>query len=184
MIEQKILNKYLENGYTLFSLNGKKPTVKWGFLRFNPLLTAQDFPYGNYGVKLGPEDLVVDIDPRNFNGVNPVPLLQSAINFQFKEATFTVKTGGGGLHLYFKKDPSIAVRGALKEYPGIEFKSVGCYVVGADSVHPDTKKPYLIIYDRPVAACPQSLLDLLCKTGIAAAPGIIDYVSDRTKDTK
>ena len=183
MIEQKILNKYLENGYTLFSLKGKKPTVKWRSLRFNPLLTAQDFPYGNYGVKLGPEDLVVDIDPRNFNGVNPVPLLQSAINFQFKEATFTVKTGGGGLHLYFKKDPSIAVRGALKEYPGIEFKSVGCYVVGADSVHPDTKKPYLIIYDRPVAACPQSLLDLLCKTGIAAAPGIIDYVSDQqTKD--
>jgi predicted P-loop ATPase len=183
-ILSECIHWYAENGYTLFSLNGKRPTVKFGVAPFNPFPMPEDFPYGNLGVKLTDEDLVIDIDPRNFpQGVSPLEAFQELIDFHLKNSTYIVKTGGGGLHLYFKKPKDFPIRGALKEFPGLEFKTRGQYVVGAGSTHPDTKKPYLVVHNAAISQAPVRLLDLLRKLEVSPDPGLTHYVDDQqTKD--
>ena len=177
-ISETAVQKYLNSGFTLFPLVGKIPPkgFKWGEAVYEPFMTFK----GNYGVKLCDDDLVIDIDPRNFpKGKNPLEDFQTAIQFRLKDSTFAVKTGGGGIHLYFKKPRGFATRGLIKEYFGIEFKSKGNYVVGAGSIHPDTKKEYTILYDRPIAQVPQTLLELLKKIPLETPAGIIEYTDDQ-----
>jgi predicted P-loop ATPase len=177
---------YADNGYCLFSLNGKRPTVKWTTAAYNPFPAPENFPYGNFGIKLAEDDLVIDIDPRNFPSslsVSPLESFQKVIDFRLKDSTFIVKTGGGGLHLYFKKPKDFIIKGALKEFPGIEFKTRGQYVVGAGSIHPETKKPYIVIHDAAISQAPQAMLDLLKKLEVSPALGTTHYIDDQqTKD--
>ena len=175
---------YADHGYTIFSLNGKRPTVKWAVAAYNPLPLPENFPYGNFGIKLAEDDLVIDIDPRNFPpNENPLEPFQQAIDFRLKDSTFIVKTGGGGLHCYFKKPKDFLIRGALKDFPGIEFKTRGQYVVGAGSTHPETKKSYTIQCNKNIAQAPARLLELLQKQEVSPDLGLSHYVDDQqTKD--
>jgi hypothetical protein len=79
--------------------------------------------------------------------------------------TFTVRTGGGGLHLYFKYYPLSTTRGI--KYKGkklsIDVRSDAGQVLGPGSIHPSTQKIYEIIggfeKDKPVLSdFPQWLL--------------------------
>ena len=172
---------YIDAGFALFPLVGKIPPkgIRWSATVYNPLATTDDFPSGNFGVKLGEDDLVLDIDPRAFQqAINPVPAFERAINFRLKDSTFIVRTGGGGYHIYFKKPADWPVRGTLKEFPGIELKTKGQYVVGAGSIHPETKKPYLVTCNRPVAQAPASLLELVHKLETSPDLGISHFVDD------
>ena len=182
MSKNAAVKLYLENGFTLFDLNGKVPPkgLKWSEAQFNPLYEAR----GNFGVKLAEDDLVLDVDPRHFPvGRNSLVDLQKDIGFNLRNTTFLVRTGGGGFHIYFKKDPEFSVKGAIKELPGIEVKSRGQYVVGAGSIHPDTKKVYEILYDGVIAVAPPNLLDMLKKVDITPVSGLAHYVDDQqTKD--
>ena len=179
------IQRYTDAGFPLFPLNGKVPPkgVRWSATVYNPLTMPEDFP-SNFGVKLGPDDLIIDIDPRNWpKDCSPLPAFQAAINFSLKESTFTVRTGGGGLHLYFKKPADWPIRGALKIYPGVEFKTSGQYVVGAGSIHPGSGKPYTIYYDLPINNAPQGLLDIIKKNDKLPSPGISTFTDDeQTKD--
>ena len=157
-------------GYTLIPLNGKIPATRdW------TNAAASDFPAanleargGNYGVALSNTDLVIDVDPRNFEkGDKPLARLVKAVGGLPK--SFTVRTGGGGLHLYLKKPADILVAHTLKEYPGLEFKTKGRQVVGPGSVHPETKKTYDVLVEGDAAAAPQALLDLIKTTAVPYA---------------
>lgn len=82
----------------------------------------------NYGVRLKQHQLVVDIDPRN--GGKPE-------FFKFDLSDYpTVLTPSGGLHVYMTLPPGVEIHKKLKEFPGVEFISIGGYVVGPGSVHP------------------------------------------------
>lgn len=84
----------------------------------------------NYGVRLKQHQLVIDIDPRN--GGKP-----EHFNFDLSDYP-TVLTPSGGLHVYMLLPPGTEVHMHVKnKYPGVEFKSIGGYVVGPGSVHPD-----------------------------------------------
>lgn len=132
---------FIENGYPLVPLNGKTPLVKnWTKLEFNPNLTEADFP-GNYGIVLQSDDLIIDYDPRNDITGNSLKRLIKDFNLP---KTFIVKTGGGGVHLYFKKPKNIIIRCQDDNYPGIDFLSKGKQVVGPGSVHPKTKELYYV----------------------------------------
>lgn len=151
-------------GFCLIPLRGKNPYIKeWTQIRPGRYGEAELAPQGiNYGVSLRAGNLVVDIDPRNFEkGDTPVARLIADIGQSL--STFTIKTGNDGYHLYFWKSPDIRVRNSLKAYPGIEFKSVGRQVVGPGSIHPDTGKPYFIKLGSPdnIAEAPASLLALI-----------------------
>lgn len=86
-----------------------------------------------FGVLLSDSDLIVDVDPKN-GGLESFNQLVEMIP-ELNECNFGVKSGGGGFHLYYKKDPSIRTHKTVKKLPGIEFLSKGCFVVGAGSLH-------------------------------------------------
>lgn len=160
--------EYVNAGYRLTPLNGKAPkNPNWTKTEYNANLTSDDF-VGNYGVVLQKDDLVVDVDVRRFpKDENPLKQLAHDLGIDFRN-TFIVRTGGGGLHIYFKKPENIEVRNALKEYPGIEYKSVGQQVVGAGSIHPETLDMYVVHCNdfKPVQA-PENLLRLIRREEIA-----------------
>jgi len=130
---------------------------------------------GNAGVRLRPEDLVVDVDPRNFEeGRNPARELEEELGFRLDDAP-TVLTGGGGRHHYFRKDPDVRIVDTLESYKGFEMKSVGRQVVAAGSVHPETGERYLWselrtdLATRPEA--PERLLALFRRAERVATSG-------------
>lgn len=136
---------------------------------------------GNYGIALRAEDLVVDVDPRNFApGDNPLRRLVEKVG---PLSTFTVKTGGDGLHAYFKKPVEIRVAGGHVNYQGLEFKSAGRQVVGPGSLHAGSGKLYEVAVGGPgaVAQAPAALLELLRRPDVPFAdlPGTGTYVSDQ-----
>jgi hypothetical protein len=120
---------------------------------------------GNVGVRLRAEDLVIDVDPRNGGDQSFKRLLE---DFPFPDDAPKVITGTGGTHVYLRKPAELEVVGGLAEYPGIDFKKLGGYVVAAGSIHPDTKQPYhwdpLEDNDlSAVPAAPEALLAALKK---------------------
>ncbi len=100
---------------------------------------------GAYGVLLNPDDLIIDIDPRNFkSGDNPWKRLRQDLGLpQMGKTAPKVKTGSGGVHIYFKKPPDLDIVPNLKKYPGIDFKAglkdKGTYVIGPGSGHESGK---------------------------------------------
>ncbi|WP_158274665.1 DUF5906 domain-containing protein [Sphingosinicella humi] len=132
----------------------------------------------NIGVRLRPTDLVVDVDPRNFeDGDDPVGRLQADLAIRLDDWP-TVVTGSGGHHHYMAipADAHPLVNG-LKAYPGVEFKSHpagGRQMVAPGSVHPETGGLYTVdpLSDGfgTVPAAPDALLNLIRRPeGSAAA---------------
>lgn len=160
---QRSLISYHNAGYIPIPLNGKIPVVKgWQDTQYDLDLPLEKFP-GNFGLVLQDDDLVIDVDPRNFPA-NDNPFARLVKDFSIdRNASVVVRTGAGGNHLYFKKPSSISIRETLDQYPGIEFKSKGRQVVGAASIHPDTKKPYELRLGSltNVPAAPSALLDAI-----------------------
>lgn len=91
---------------------------------------------GAVGVRLGDEHLVVDVDPRN-GGEDSFTRLIFDIGEELDRADVpAVRSGGGGLHLYFRKSPGRTRVTLPKLYPGIDFKRLGGYVVAPGNDHP------------------------------------------------
>lgn len=174
----KFQQDYADAGFTVFPLNGKIPKagVRWRNVQFNP------FPRipGNFGVVLGPDDLVVDVDPRN--GGNDSLIAFEAVVGPLPQ-TMTIKTGSGGLHVYLKKPKDFKTRQGLRDFRGIDFLSVGHYVVGCGSTHPDSGLPYLPLPNTrfEMAATPQNILDKIKRVEVEHSEGnggIEVYVND------
>ena len=127
----------------------------------------------NVGVRLRRCDLVVDVDPRNFNvGDDPVSRLQTDLSFRLDDYPQVV-TGANGAHYYMLIPEGVNSLESLKAYPGIEFKSRGRQVVAPGSAHPDTLQPYLwdalTVPLMSVGEAPEALLDLIRRPERAAA---------------
>lgn len=180
--KSQTIRQYVEAGYALIPLKGKIPTIKeWTEIPLGAF-GEKELADCNYGVSLRAEDLVIDIDPRNFNeGDRPVARLVAAIKAPL--TSYTVGTGGGGRHVYFKKPSDILICSSLRDYPGIEFKSRGRQVVGPGSIHPETGKFYELLQGDPghVMQAPPQLLALLQKTAVPFAElgdGTGEYKND------
>ncbi len=148
---------------------GKEPVGRW---RRDPPMTIKEAVAhmrtgGNVGVRLRDTELVIDVDPRNFaEGDDPVAKLTAV--FGLPEMPF-VRTGGGGWHYYLRKPADVVISHKLAGYHGIEFASLGRYVVAAGSIHPDTGRPYVLDNDplalllREAPEAPTVLLDAIRK---------------------
>ncbi len=136
----------------------------------------------NVGVRLRSTDLIIDVDPRNFEdvwqGVDPFTELVLRLGIDPDEFP-TVRTGSGGLHLYMTKAETASVSGSLPDFPGVEFKSMGFQVVAPGSIHPDSQETYqwmpgeaLDEFDWLGApAAPEELLALIQRPAGALATG-------------
>jgi putative DNA primase/helicase len=96
---------------------------------------------GNVGVRLGEDDLIIDIDPKHDDAKGESAgclelLLELELGIDLSGAP-AVETGSGGRHIYLKRDPAERPRGKLKAFGGaIEFKRRGHQVLAAGSKHP------------------------------------------------
>ncbi len=95
----------------------------------------------NVGVRIAPDQAVLDYDPRNDPDGLSLDMFQLVTGFDLRLCP-TVHTGGGGLHYYVAVPPGTKLRNDLPLWPGLEFKGHGKQVVAAGSVHPDTGLPY------------------------------------------
>ncbi|MCD1624178.1 DUF5906 domain-containing protein [Citromicrobium bathyomarinum] len=143
------------NEATFIALDGKTP-VKKGWTTDPAARFGADEAYsrvaagGNVGVALGPDDLVLDVDPRNFDkGDDPFERLKAQIGDDLSGFP-AVRTGSGGWHVYMRLPEGTGriKRDLAKDgFPGIDLKFVGGQVVAPGSVHPDTGKPYVVERD-------------------------------------
>lgn len=102
----------------------------------------------NLGIVCGEASgvIVLDIDKRG----GGVERWESAISIFGKPDTLTVRTGSGGLHVYFRL-PSDGVASKLPTcrdcfYPGWDLRSNGGQVLGPYSIHPETGREYMPEY--------------------------------------
>lgn len=79
--------------------------------------------------------LIVDVDKRN-GGFESFERLNNVLGIKLQDVCkFIVRTGGGGLHLYFKNESNHRLKKNLKDFKGIDFLSSGSFVVGCGSLH-------------------------------------------------
>jgi hypothetical protein len=153
-----LLHPHIDAGHELIPLHppsyvdnhgrtrGKSPRdSNWRHRDYRSESAAKWMATGNnVDVRLRPDDLVIDIDPRNFpEGDNVKSRFASDFSLKLDDIPRTI-TGAGGDHYYLRKSANLLVRHALDDYPGIEFKTHGAQVVAAGSTHPLTGQHYRI----------------------------------------
>lgn len=81
-----------------------------------------------------------------------------AFEFEFPDLleTFTVATGSGkGKHYYYRvADLPEPIRVLGDNHQALELRANGMYVVGAPSIHPETRKPYRVPNPCPILELP------------------------------
>ena len=93
----------------------------------------------NVGYRLGGNDFIIDVDPRNFKpGEDSLAKLCEFLGVDdLAEICPTVITGSGGYHYYMTKPEDFFTKEMHENFPGIEFKVKGRQVVAAGSKHPN-----------------------------------------------
>jgi P4 family phage/plasmid primase-like protien len=114
----------------------------------------------NIGFRLGRDDLVIDVDPRNGGDEGLKRLCDDWWVSDLADVAPSVITGGGGWHYYFKIDPRVKTSEVPKNefgdelYPGIEFKRFGRQVIIPGSIHYDAKRYYELDQNSPCDKTP------------------------------
>lgn len=145
----------LEWGFIPILLKGKRPLLpKWDQQKRETALTKFEKKKDcNVGILTGAPSgvVVVDVDVQK-GGMDKWQEILDKYNNGEMLKTFTVKTGGGGLHVYFKYDKysQDLINGAfLIDGKGIDFKTNGGQVVFIESIHESGKK--YEVYDWDLA---------------------------------
>jgi hypothetical protein len=132
---------YTTRGLRVFALCGKVPfTGSNGCLdASSDPATVAGWPDGaNVGIATGAGLVVLDVDYRHGGGDS---LAELERRYGRLPVTVSVKTGGGGEHLYFATiDPVKNSAGKLG--PGLDVRGEGGYVAAPPSVHPDSGRAY------------------------------------------
>jgi Bifunctional DNA primase/polymerase, N-terminal len=148
---------------------GKHPLIESGFYgatRDEAIIRGwwSKWPEANIGIPTGRMSnlFVLDVDPRN-GGSKSLAKLRG----QFGELpeTPTCQTGSGGWHYYFQYPRAMRIRGKRKDYPGLDFKGDGGYVVAPPSRHASGRVYQWLVDWRivPLAPVPDWLLELIRK---------------------
>ena len=163
------IRQYAKNRFATFATQDKVPIkagVDWKNSPIDVFCDPAQYPYGEFGVVLPADILVVDLDPCNMKDRKIWSEIKEFCKIPeiIQQNTMTVNTHSGGIHLYFRKPANLKIRKSLKQYPGIEFLSSGAYIIGAGSINFKSKKPYSILSNPfKFMDAPQSLLDLITK---------------------
>lgn len=128
---------YLAKGWSVIPVGvDKRPLVSWKeyqtrLARTEEVLQWWDqYPEAQVGIVTGSISNLMVIDIEEGGDFSLV-----------KDKTFTVKTGGGGIHYYFLNDPSF--QNAVRIMPLMDIRAEGGYVVAAPSK--TTKGDYVLV---------------------------------------
>ena len=133
-------------GMSAMPLDGKKPTMKKWEQESTSVLFSKIKKGDNFGIRTGAASgcIVVDIDVKD----RGLETWEKVSEKQEPIETYRVRTGSGGLHLYFAYEGTKGIKNGAKvvkvagEKIGIDVKNDAGQVVAALSIHPDTKKMY------------------------------------------
>ncbi|SMH43476.1 bifunctional DNA primase/polymerase [Mesorhizobium australicum] len=170
----RVLRRFDQAGYELFPLaKGAKTPRDTGWQTNEYTLLGDVAPWvqrgGNVGVRLRDNDLVLDLDPRNFRpGDDPFDRLCADVGENLSvHPTVLTGRGDGGRHIYLSKPSETRTVSKLDDYQGIDFRSRGSFVVAPGSSHPETGRPYLLddltLAISDVRAAPDALMALLAR---------------------
>lgn len=109
-------------------------------------------PDANPAVAVPPNCVVLDVDPRKGGDAQLARLERE----HGAVPTLAVRTGGGGLHLFFEVEPGSASN-QVDVAPGLDTRAEGGYVVAAGAVH-ESGQTYEWLNDLPPAPAPPWLL--------------------------
>lgn len=152
-----------ENGYVLMPLTERRtPWHGWRYEDYSDTdFIAHLMHGGTVGVRLGPHDLVIDVDPRNDGDASFDRLcFDIGVNLDADHVP-AVRSGGGGLHLYYLKPEGRTRVNLPAVYPGIDFKREGGYVVAPGSLHPSGRTYAWLRHLGVAQEAPDALLALL-----------------------
>ncbi len=138
---------YARHGWQVIPLNGKIPRTEYGYkdATTDPgIIEAwwNKWPDANVGIVTGAVSglVVLDVDRHGEDGMKTLADLER--EYGSIPSTLQVKTGGGGIHYYFRYPKEGKAPCRTRIYPGIDIKGDGGYVVAPPSLHPDTHRPY------------------------------------------
>ena len=117
-VNTKQLQPYLDDGCDLIPIHvwnkqikgkerGKTPVdFDWPSRTYTKETINKAIKSGrNMGFRIGAFDLVVDMDPRNYDGVNVEEMIAELFGYfdmdEMLADNRSVKTGGGGYHIYY-----------------------------------------------------------------------------------
>lgn len=174
-----LIAQYAQVGFTVFKLKEDRTPAKngWQETPYDARPRDSEYPHG-FGLLLEPQDVILDYDPRRDKDGTQLRSLWAKLDLP-KADTFIVRTGRGGVHIYYYRSETdtAPLRSTVPEYPAIEIKSAGRYVVGAGSPHHKGKQ-YTIERGTVdgIAEIPRALLDVCyaADRGVAEA----DYNAD------
>lgn len=168
VIDEKnnLSNINMNSAFNTFKLlnNSKNPSSEWyktnlpSAMRLRTLNHLDDCKTINFGIICGKcnDIVVVDLD---FYKDYPTEFMQVFGDNYIKDFnTFTVKTGSGGIHLYFKYTKKI--RGTQNKEYSIDIKSDGGYVVApftTITADDGTVKTYNVEQWAPIQEIPDNL---------------------------
>lgn len=178
------LGPYVDNGADLIPIHpwnkmikgktrGKTPIHSdWTTRKYKPNSHVDWINKGyNLGYRIPADELVVDMDPRNYKGEDCETLIAELFGyFDFEELIENlpvVKTGGGGYHIYCKLPDGqdyLELKETLEEYPGVEFKRKGRQVLCAGSKHPEGEY-YTWLHESESSELPSSVLSKIKRQG-------------------
>lgn len=158
----------VRKGQSIMVKVGKRPLhPRWTSMRYDTRKVAARCiaDERNMGIRPKPDQLIIDIDPRN-GGDDGFAALCFELGDNFEPTDYSgVLTGSGGRHLYMAKPPILQVIDTLEGYPGVEFKASGRQVLAAGCIHPDTGRPYTFLKGHPpiniLKPAPKALLRLI-----------------------
>lgn len=140
MIQPDIrVGELLAAGLDLFPLRkGDKPPRDDGWrlqVYTREQLEAWVAEGGNLGVRLAPDQLVLDWDVRADLVGDSLERLARDSGLDLANCP-TTGTPTGGLHVYLTVPAGARLRGKLRDYPGLDLKKHGGYVLAPGCVHP------------------------------------------------
>lgn len=144
------------------SVDPGKVSLWW---RFNPELNVA--LAAGHPLPTGGHLAVLDIDPRN-DGDASISLLEE--RFGSLPRTHTVRTGSGGWHHYYSTDHP--VRSAVGLAPGVDLVAQNGYVLAPPSQN--TRGPYILEDQAPIAPIPSWLLDILTSRTVSDSAGELE----------
>lgn len=126
----------------------------------------------NLGVRIGPGQAVLDIDPRNdAEGRSADQLLNAVESVVGPLDGARVRTGSGGLHVYLAAPAEACLREHAEAFgKAVELKRAGRQVVAPGSTHPDGGTYDALAPGLRFAPAPAPLLAAFERPAVASAP--------------
>lgn len=151
----EIALRALSHGWSVIPLKeDKRPLISWTPFQFR---RADESEIRAWFEQFPDTLTAIGVVTGKISNLTVVDFEEGADFSLIQDKTFTVKTGGNGMHKYFQYDPDF--RNSARTLPLIDIRSEGGYVVGFGSK--SYKGEYTLLDDCLVAPMPKRVKDLL-----------------------